>query len=182
MNKADLFNLVMRSAGNDRIAEIFPELVNEVEARLNERLRLRELMQTATLDASTGSAALPSDFARMRFVTQAGNPSAVLRERSMQDVLARKEGYAIGNGEIRVYPGQRVDVHYWVKLPSLNDNNTNALLERGLGVYHAGIMAAYEALNGDIQKAAALWVAFDQLVTSINASEDWTLQGYASIV
>jgi len=183
MNKAMLLDLVSRSAKDDTIVEQFSTLIDEVEARLNERVRLRELMKQTSLTVNTdGTASLPSDFARVRFVTKANDPNSVLKERSWQDVLAGNDGFALGNGQILVHPAQNVDLHYWAKVPSLNSNDTNAVLDRAMMIYHSGIMAAWAALKGDVQTAQAMWSAFDNLITQLNANEDWALHGQQAII
>ena len=182
--KADLMEMVMCSANDDRIAEVLPVFINEVEARLNNRLRMRELLASSNVTiGGDGRGTLPPDLARVRFVMGADNPNDVLREIWLYDVLAKRhEGYAIDGNQIVVYPARNVTVHYWEKVPSLNDVHTNVVLERAIGLYHTGVMAAYEAWRGDPQKAAALWGAFDALLTSLNANEDWATQGRTAIM
>jgi len=180
--RSELMDMLIRSSGSDRIAELFPTLAEAVEAQLNGLLRIHEMWAETnlTLD-SEGKGTLPDDFISARFVLVP--PKRFLKQRTAQEIRSDVTGYHVGALQIQVYPVvDAITVGYWAKLPSVVQNDTNAALERGPNLYFTGMMAEYYAIAGDVQKTMEYQTAFDALVRQTSADDLWDRQGKIGVM
>lgn len=157
-------------ARSDLTAAI-PTFIQNAEARLNKRVRHREMeaSQDVTIDAA-GAFALPADYQEARSLRIEGDPAAFPRqvEPTSAEFTHRFRPYslpqffAVLEGRVMVKPAAAGagTFYYFAKLPALSDSNpTNWLLERSPECYlYAALVeaATWERDPEDVQTYAAL--------------------------
>ena len=142
----DLQTAVIEHVANADIADVMPRLVKMAETTFNNRLRCREMMDSATLTVMNGSASLPVDY-----LESIGLFDGAGREFIQQPVHMIKEGrdngfYAITDGFLLVNSDGARRLDYYAALPSLTlsmtANNWLLLRHPSLYLYAVGYEAA----------------------------------------
>lgn len=145
-----------------------PLFVMLFEARVNRRLRVRQMEATAALTPdAAGIAALPTDFLEKRRLTWQGGARRELEYVTpSQLVLINPAGaggppdvFTIEGGTIKLAPVSSIplELDYWQKIPALSDATpTNWLLTGHPDLYLAGTLveAFMYSRNADM---ASLW-------------------------
>lgn len=156
---------------------VIPNFIANAEARLNKRVRHRDMVSEESLTFDTdGEAALPSDFLEWRALsldtTPVSRPEFV--EPDSREFMYRfrpysvPQYYTILNGKIKVQPATDATgtLYYYAKLPALTDvNPDNWLLLRSPEVY---LYAAIVEGNIYLSDNEALAVNAEALGASIN--------------
>jgi hypothetical protein len=154
------------------------DYITMFEAKLNRRLRVRQMETAASITPTAGVAAIPSDFLEARCVTWTGSPRRVLEYVTPQvfdatdtdtpsDTPAR---YTIQNASLKVMPVSNtvLEVDYYQKIPVLSAGNaTNWLLTAHPDVYLYGATAEGYADIADMEKAQLNGTLADSMIGEI---------------
>jgi hypothetical protein len=126
--------IATRMRRSDLTAQI-PDYISMFEAKVNRRLRVRQMETSTSLTPSSGVATLPSDWLEARCVTWTGSPRAVLEYVPPQlfDAIDNDQPsdnprrYTIQGSSLKVMPRSdtALEVDYYQKIPALSDNNTS---------------------------------------------------------
>ncbi|MBP6736054.1 MAG: hypothetical protein KA139_01365 [Rhodobacteraceae bacterium] len=171
----DLQTAVIEHVANADIADVMPRLVKMAETTFNNRLRVREMMDTITLNVLNGSANLPGDY-----LEAIGLFDGAGREFIQQPVHMIKEGrdngfYAITDGFLLVNSDGARRLDYYAALPSLTlsmtANNWLLLRHPSLYLYAVGYEAAKYLRDLELAQAtkALLEMEFAE-VAAVDAS------------
>lgn len=157
----DLRTAVIEQVGRADIADVFPRLVLMAEARFNRELRTKAQITTATLTFTSGTAALPSDFAEAIGLYDSNGYEYV-----QQPTVATKPSYGTryfyaitgSNAYVNGYDGD-LTLEYYATVPTVTDSmtDTNWLLAKYPGAYLYGVAleAAKYLRDADMGKAMA---------------------------
>lgn len=174
-------NYAFRSGDQDFTATV-PVFIALAEARINNALRLREQVTTATIDMSTGVGTLPADYLEFIRVRQQGDPARVL------DAVATTWGdsqypnaaggtaafFAIEGDTIRTFPPSigDLEVEYYAKIPALSQAApSNWLLLKSPGVYLYGALLEAQPFILDDQRIAVFGTMYEQAINDLRTSD-----------
>jgi len=125
---------------------VIPAFIDNAEARLNRRVRHREMQSSGavTIDAN-GEADLPADYVEWKLLVLDTTPKARPEyvEPDSREFLYRFRPYSVPQyftilqSKIKVQPATATTgtLYYYAKLPALADNATNWLLDRSPETY-----------------------------------------------
>lgn len=138
-DQVDLRHAVASHVGDFTLTDAWKTDLLQAEARLNQRLRLRNMITDDTLTFASGTAALPSDFLELINVYDAYRyPMAATTIGHVQRTGSQYDRYAIDGSDIIIYglTGDR-DITYYAKLPTLTTSQTtsNWLLQKYPDIY-----------------------------------------------
>ena len=121
------------------------DFVRLAESRLNQKLRMREMVASTDLTPTAGVVTLPSDFVAVSRVVEKSSPRRVLDYISpdgaddMYDasVTGSPYHYTIIGSSLKTYPEATNDVEltYYQEIPSLETNSTNWLMTKYPNIY-----------------------------------------------
>lgn len=122
------------------------------EARLNKRLRTRDMETSATLTPTSGVCTIPTDFLEVRSVTAMTNPKRILQQIDQgyadeffgDGTSGTPTYYTIQGADLTIYPPSDDDVtlKYYRTIAALTaSNTTNWLLTRDPRIYLNGCLA-----------------------------------------
>lgn len=141
------------------------------ESFLNRRLRAREMITTANLTTSAGSAALPTDFLAIKNVIWNGSPPDSLTEVDDAEFEKKYAGFGAGSPEVYLIrganlliapyddTGNAITLVYYQKLAGLSGSSTtNWLITKYPDVYLFTVLTEMQAFAQNVQIAMA-WKA-----------------------
>lgn len=160
------------------LSSLVPDFITLFEAAANRRLRVRQMLTSATLTPSSGSATLPTDYLAWRRLTWSGDPSRQLEYVEPDYLYAAypttpsgtPAAFTIEGSTLKIRPTSttNLDFLYYQKVPVLSvSNTTNWLLTAHPDAYLAGSLAEAFAHTQNAAAAGA-WlarrdVAFDEI-------------------
>lgn len=172
----DLRFAVTDLVGNRSISDVMPRLVRMAETKLNQKLRCRQQITTATLTFVDGAAPLPSDFLEMLHVfDQSGYPMRATDIARTVSSHAQNSRYAINGSSVLIdgYSGER-DCRYFAALPTLTSSSSasNWLLEDAPDVYlySVGVEAAKHLRDADL--AVTTEALLDRALNDLKITDD----------
>lgn len=138
-DQVDLRHAVASHVGDFNLTDAWKTDLQQAEARLNQRLRLRGMITNATLAFTSGVATLPTDFIELISLYDSYDyPMAGTSIAHVQRTGSQYERYAINGSSILIYglTGNR-DINYYAKLPTLTTSQTtsNWLLQKYPDIY-----------------------------------------------
>lgn len=149
----DLQTAVVEMVRNPSIADVFPRLVKLAEVTFNRRLRCREQITTDTVTITSGSAALPTDFAAMIGVFDAAGREYIGQPLQTLQMMQDRGYYALSGSNIVTKNDEDLSIIYYAKVPTITDSLTdsNWLLQKhpGLYLYGVGLEAAKYLRDAD---------------------------------
>ena len=92
----DLRTAVLEQTGKPHLADVFDQITKLAESALNRHLRCREMVSSASLTVSNGSATLPSDFREVIGVYDSAGREYVIQPLQAENPTAQTAFYAIG--------------------------------------------------------------------------------------
>jgi hypothetical protein len=145
------------------------EFISMWEAKVNRRLRVRQMMATTTLTPSNGSASLPADYLEWRRVTWTGS---IRRELEYVEPTYMQAAYpmrptdiprffTIEDGTLKIMPLDTTGLEflYYQQVPVLSGGNpTNWLLAVAPDAYLFGALTEASGFTEDIT-AGPIWNA-----------------------
>lgn len=175
-NIIDLRFAVGDYVGGRPISDVFPRLVEMIEAEINRDVRVRQQIAATTLTFDEGVAPLPPDFLEILHVY--GPCGYQMRAGTQADFLRPGSGYhqyEIGPRDITVrgFTGDK-DIQYYARIPSLTRDATccNWLLSRYPGVYLYGVAREAAKHLRDADLALAAQALFEQEIRSLRIDDE----------
>lgn len=138
-DQVDLRHAVAEHIGDYNFTDGWKRDLLQAERRLNERLRMRQMITADTLTFAGGEATLPTDFLEMINVYDSYNcPMRATDLSHVKRTGSQYNWYAINGSDILIYglTGDR-DIEYYAALPTLTTTQTtsNWLLQKYPDVY-----------------------------------------------
>lgn len=142
MDRASLFSSVLaETVRPDKESEL-PDILALAEAKIARELRCQEMLTAATLDTSSGAAALPANFLGHRSVFDSNGP---LQQVGLMEYRTRSTDqrvFAIANAELLCRIAS-VEVEYFARPDAMAaDGDTTAILDAHPDLY-ISLMCAY---------------------------------------
>lgn len=168
-NYSELITSIGDWLDRDDLAGKVPEFIALAEDKIRTRVEpyFLETTTTLTTDATTGVAALPSDFKQIKRVLYDGEAVYQRGTTAISDVTddtTRPYAFTLEQGALRVWPAaaHSIQVLYQPLLPRLtNGNPTNNLLDLFPSLYFFGAMVFALGYLEDDERAAAFNIAFE---------------------
>lgn len=166
--------------GRDDLADVIPDFVTLAESEMNQRLRLRAMLTTATVDAAGG--ALPADCLEVKSVGLSGYEN--LSFNSVAEGVVHSLDYAgggatrwgINGNSLVISPAQStgsVTLRYYARIPALSvSNQTNHVLEAAPGVYLYGTLLASAPYLLDDPRLQTWGTLYSQAADMLQAADD----------
>lgn len=160
------------------VATYIPTFVSLFEARVNRRLRVRQ-METAfagTIDADN-QIALPADWAAFKTLWADGSEHSPFHSQTLEYVVARNYtsgapmAYAIDGANVRFDGSGDVVGVYYKNVPGLVANGTNWLCTAAYDAYLFGVLSEAHLYMMDEQRAAALYARADDALNNVTSSD-----------
>lgn len=156
-------------AVRDDLTDQIPNFIGYAENRFNRDLFTPDRHETATLTATTGSVALPTDFWGVRAVYVDGSTNSPLEALTIPELRATYQNdetgtprhYAIEGGFMLLGPAPsgstEIELTYWETIPALGSGQaTNWLLTAHPDLYLAASLEELFSYTRDLN-ALALW-------------------------
>lgn len=177
--KSDVASFLLRSDLSSDIATF----VRMGEARIARRVRVRAQETTTTLNVTSTTTALPTDYLAMRSVTADASYRRALemmtpetiRESAVWDDSGDAKAYSIEGTNIVIAPAQTsltVDIVYFARFAALSaDDDTNWLLTNAYDVYLYAVCEAACVWLQDEMKQAKYASLFEGAVAELEKAE-----------
>lgn len=183
-NYAELQTAVGSWLARNDLASRIPDFIALAEARINRRLRVRQMLVRAftTLTAGDQYIAMPSDFLELRNIEVTGNPNVALEYVTPQtmdikyrsDMQGRPVAYTSLGSQFMVGPTPddeyRLEVAYYGRIPKIQENNVNWLIAETPDVYLYGSLIEAKAYIED-DKFQIWKAAFDEAIADIQKTD-----------
>lgn len=174
------------------LAPMCGDFIALAEGDLNQQLRTRQQLKTATLTLDgNGQYSVPDDYLAFRQVTALTNPRRPLAliapsyaDAEVPYRLAGDPSYFTIDGEtLTVFPttASNIEFIYWSKIPALSvDNQTNWLLRKFPNIYlygacmHAGVFIA------DPERTVGMATMFRSQLDALMAAEEMAMYSRAA--
>jgi hypothetical protein len=171
----DLRTAVIEHVNNFGITDVWPRLVIMAELGFNRKLRCREQITRTTLTLSSGSVALPSNFAEMIGVHD-GYGREYVQQPVQQVKSTDSQGYYAITGTTLVSQNgdAALDVEYYAKIPTLTTSLTtsNWLLQKYPGLYLYAVGTEAAKYMRDLDLAQTTKQLLDMEYAEVQASDD----------
>ena len=165
----------------DDLTAAIPDFVSLAEADMNNKLRLRAMLTTATVDAAGG--ALPDDCLAVRSVELAdyGHLSFAADAETAQFSNAYRGGearwFSIDGNNLVVSPTRAgagtVTLRYYARIPALSDaNQTNHVLTASPGVYLYGSLLQAAPYLLDDARLQTWGTLYDGALGALQGADD----------
>lgn len=165
----------------DDLTAAIPDFVSLAEADMNQKLRLRAMLTTATVDATGG--ALPDDCLAVRSVELAdyGHLSFAADAETAQFSNAYRGGdarwFSIDGNNLVVSPTQigdgTVTLRYYARIPALSDSNTsNHVLAASPGIYLYGSLLQASPYLLDDARMQTWGTLYDGALGALQGADD----------
>ena len=140
----DLRTAVVEQVGNAGIAEVFPRLLTLAEAKMNQKLRLRDQIFTMQVAGISGSIWLPPEWLETIGLYDAQGCEYIMQ--SPQRAANGSSYYSVGKDDFKTDIAGDLRLEYYAAIPTISDSitATNWLLEKHphIYLYAAGFEAA----------------------------------------
>lgn len=190
-NYGQLKTAVADWLNRDDLTAVIPTFIDIAHAKLNRRLRVREMLQRSTANVTTQYTSLPSGFLSMRNIQlNVSTPKALEYLTSEQMDQERARGntarepvyYTIIGETIEVFPSPdasyEIEMAYHKTLPSLSaDADTNWLLTKAPDAYLYGALLQAAPYLKDTAETGLWLQAHDMVVSELERDSDKALYG-----
>lgn len=181
----DLRVAVAEHVGNRNISDVLPRLVQQAEARLNQKLRHRSQITSGTLTFTTGEAPLPTGYLEMINVFDPF--SCAMKQGSLADVKrvgSQYNRYAVDGTNVIIYglSGTR-EYDYFAKLPTLTTSvsTSNWLLAAYPAVYLYAVGVEAAKFLRDAELAQASEQLLTQAMSEMKVDDERARWGNATV-
>lgn len=177
---ADLQASVGRWLKRNNLSDAAPDFITLAEARLNRRLRVRQMRTSMSLTPTQPLVSLPGDYNEMIRVDYAGKKLDLTSE-NIADACMNQGGdwrqFTIAGNNLwlltYVDGSSKLTMQYYQQLEALSDSNTsNWLLEDGPDIYlYASLLEAEPYIKNDDR--IPIWrAALETAMADISANDD----------
>jgi hypothetical protein len=184
---SDLKTSVANYLGRSDLDNQIPDFITFAELRLQRQLRIRQMVTSTTLTATSGVATvnLPSDFLEIRDLYVVGTPRQVLTymspsafsRNSRADETGKPLDYTINSNTIELAPypdsAYSIKMLYYKKPTALSDANTSNefLVNTPDALLYGALMEAEPYLMNDAR--TQVWASmYQQAISNANDSSD----------
>lgn len=176
----DLIAKVASALNTDHLtADEIPLFIAQAEQMFNRRLRVRQMIATDTLTATSRDVTLPDDFLQMRLMTNSAGVE--VKPVSLEDVMARQSDsdtrptvYSEIGGAPKVArlapapTSETLDIVYYAAIPQLSVNQqTNWLLESHHALYYYATILACEVFDASDDRLGIYQEAQERILAEI---------------
>lgn len=183
-NYAELQTSITNWLARNDLAATIPDFIGLAESRINRRLRVAQMIIRDTTQTVPGNSYIlkPADFLEMRNIEVSGSPNmvleyatpAVIDRKYRSDSLGRPSAYTLLGSEIQLAPTPDaeyvIEMAYYAKIPSLQQNSTNWLIQQAPDIYLYGALIEAKAFIED--EKFQLWkAAFDEAINDLTRSD-----------
>jgi hypothetical protein len=190
-NYGELKTAVADWLNRDDLTAVIPTFIDIAHAKLNRRLRVREMLQRSTANVTTQYTSLPNGFLSMRNIQlNVTTPKALEYLTSEQMDQERARGntarepvyYTIIGETIEVFPSPdasyEIELAYHKSLPALSaDADTNWLLTKAPDAYLYGALLQAAPYLKDTAETGLWLQAHDMVVSELERDSDKALYG-----
>lgn len=139
-NNTELQSAIASWLNRSDLTGVIPDFISLAESEFNRRIRLADNETRTTLTVSSGVAALPSDFAQIKSIS---DNLGYLVHRNAEEFAAYEQVganariYTLQGTNIRTRTAQgNLTLVYWAQIPALSGSNpTNWLLTKSPNLY-----------------------------------------------
>lgn len=143
----DLRTAVLEEVGDKSILDKFDRLTRLAESQMNRKLRTRGQITTLTITVADNEYTLPDDYVAV-IGLQDGSGCEYVQDSWTLNAYAEKYGRFACDGTRMVAPNGEYTFSYYSKLPSVVENNTNAIFAEYPDFYLIAVKAeAFKTLN-----------------------------------
>jgi hypothetical protein len=184
---SELKTSVANYLGRSDLDNQIPDFITFAELRLQRQLRIRQMVTSTTLTATSGVATinLPSDFLEIRDLYVVGTPRQVLTymspsafsRNSRADETGKPLDYTINSNTIELAPypdsAYSIKMLYYKKPTALSDSNTSNefLVNTPDALLYGALMEAEPYLMNDAR--TQVWASmYQQAISNANDSSD----------
>lgn len=176
----DLQTSIGRWLKRNNLADSAPDFIALAEARLNRRIRVRQMRTYFTITPSTAFITLPGDYNEAIRLTY-GDQRLTFMSEDEADVCMNNAGqfnrYTIAGNKIwlltLVDGVTKFTLHYYQGIESLSESNTsNWLLEDAPDVYLYASLVEAEAFIKNDDRVAGWKAALDTALTDLESNDD----------
>lgn len=169
----------------DDLASVIPTFIDLAHAKLNRRLRVREMIQRSTAGITNQFSNLPADFLELRNIQlNVATPKSLEymtieqmdQERALGNVAREPSYYTLMGSTIEVFPtpdqSYTLELAYYKDIPSMtNDTDANWLLAKAPDVYLYGALLQAAPYLKDVEETG-LWLQAHDMVVAELEKED----------
>jgi hypothetical protein len=181
-NYTDLVASIASWMNRSDLASVIPDFIRIAESRMDDQIRIRQGIVSATLTATPGvqEVALPSDWLEFKELNIDGLPlelstADVIRENSKR-IGSRIWKYAIEGDVILLSPTPgttpvQIAIKYYAKIPPLQTSITNWMLTKNPNIYlYGSLVSGYQYLLND-ERANYWGLLYTQAVRLADAND-----------
>lgn len=150
---SELKSSIAAWADRTDLTSTIPDFITLAESRINRRLRVREMENSASITVTSGTGSLPTGFLAVKRVIATGvSPTRVLQYADPNWYMEAFPDQDDGNDPTfytiigtSIYVTTNVTLIYWKSIPALSDSNTtNWLLTKAPDIYLQASLAELE--------------------------------------
>lgn len=172
MDRASLFSLVLAETFRSDYSAELPNMLLLAEAKIARELRCQEMTDSATLDTSSGSAALPADFLGVRSVFDTDGPLQQVGLMEYRTRTGDQRVYAIANREL-LCRLDSVDIEYFSRPAALAvDGDTNDVLDAHPDLYVSLLSFYVQRRAQDLELAQGALDSYNDARDTLNELAD----------
>ena len=179
---AELQTAIGNWSERTNLSSRFPEYITLAEARINGRLRVRDMETRSTIAVSGGEYALPSDYRGWRRVTVLSSPrqqvTYIEPDKAEEWYPDRASGtpahFTVETSKIIVFPSttSSIQLVYYASIPALASNDPNWLLTKWPNIYLYGALFELWSYAGEDAGEATKYAAlFEKAIADAEVSD-----------
>jgi hypothetical protein len=194
-NYGQLKTAVADWLNRDDLTSVIPTFIDLAHAKLNRRLRVREMIQRSTANVTSQYTKLPGGFLSMRNIQlNVSTPKSLEflsveqmdQERALGNVAREPVYYTIIGDTIEVFPSPdasyEIELAYYKTLPALSaDADTNWLLTKAPDSYLYGALLQAAPYLKDTAETSLWLQAHDMVVGELETDNEKALYGGSTL-
>ncbi len=184
-NYGELKTAVADWLNRDDLTSVIPTFIDLSHAKLNRRLRVREMIQRSTAGITNQFSNLPADFLELRNIQlNVATPKSLEymtieqmdQERALGNTAREPAYYTLMGSTIEVFPtpdqSYTLELAYYKDIPAMSaDSDTNWLLTKAPDVYLYGALLQAAPYLKDAEETG-LWLQAHDMVVAELEKED----------
>jgi hypothetical protein len=194
-NYGELKTAVADWLNRDDLTSVIPTFIDLAHAKLNRRLRVREMIQRSTASVTTQFTRLPANFLSMRNIQlnvstpkslEYLSPEQMDQERALGNTAREPVYYSIMGDNIEVFPSPdaayEIEMTYHKELTALSaDADTNWLLTKAPDSYLYGALLQAAPYLKDTAETSLWLQAHDMVVSELETDSEKALYGGSTL-
>lgn len=172
-DKAELLAEIVTRSGYEDIIPRGSVAIGLAEKIIEKEIRVSSMINSVTLTLnSVGMGTLPTDLLEIIEVRQ---NNSLQSAQYQKDFVAKNNYYGFYIDKNTLFHNPivpSVSLKYYQKLPSLNDNNTNWLLDADPGIYITALMMQAYEMAKDIENAVVYKNYLNELLVNLQTADN----------